>query len=121
MIAKLKLRNGFTSTSPRLVFNELYCRIDFISSLDSNGGAVLKKMEAGSQLSDNLLSGFLILVAVYCLKSGGLTTTEALLASALGAVLLVSVVLRRMILIGRQDSLFTLLHTEHGTPKAIAS
>ena len=121
MITKLQLRNGFASASPRLVFNELYCRIDYISSRDSNGGAVLKKMEAGLQLSDNLLSGFLIFVSIYWVKSRGLTTTEACLALALGIVLVVSVVLRRLILIGRQDSLFTLLHAEGAPPQAATS
>jgi hypothetical protein len=118
-IAGLKLANPFSSDSPRRVFHELYCRIDLIASRDSNGGAILKKMEAGSQLSDNLLSGFLVVVAARALYSGGLTLGETGLASALAVVLLVSVVLRRLILIGRQDSLYTLLGKETPVPKPV--
>jgi len=108
-IKPLHLTNSFSSDSPRSVFNELYCRIDYISSRDSNGGAILKKMEAGSQLSDNLLSGFLVLVVSRCVYAGGLTPSEAAAAWLLGIVLLVSVILRRTILIGRQDSLYSLV------------
>jgi len=117
---KITLKNDFDSTSPLVVFHELYCRIDYISSLDSNGGAVLKKMEAGAQLSDNLLSGFLVLILVRCLKSGGLTLTEGWVAFAVGGVLLVSVLQRRIILIGRQDTLFT-LHADGDRPKQATS
>jgi hypothetical protein len=109
LVAQLKLANPFSSDSPRLLFQELYCRIDFVTSRDSNGGAVLKKMEAGSQLSDNLLSGFLIVVAARAGVAGGFTPNEGRLVFAFGTILLVSVVLRRLILIGRQDSLYTLL------------
>jgi hypothetical protein len=121
IISRLKLVNSFSSGSPTLLFHELYCRIDYISNRDSNGGAILKKMEAGSQLSDNLLSGFLVAVATRYFFVGGLTAKEALLAWALGVVLLVSVVLRRIILVGRQDSLYTLLRRENDTPPPVTT
>ena len=116
IIAKLHLQNRFTSEAPRLIFNELYCRIDYISSRDSNGGAILKKMEAGSQLSDNLLSGFLLVVAVRAVHFGGLQANEGWWAAGLAVILLASVMLRRLILLGRQDSLYTLLRTNVATP-----
>lgn len=105
----LDLSNAFASDVPRVVFHELYCRIDLIAARDANGGAILKKMEAGAQLSDNLLSGFFVAIAAHAIYEKGLTFREGLVAVVLAVVLLSSVFLRRMILIGRQDSLFTLM------------
>jgi hypothetical protein len=93
-------------------FHELYRRIDRIAKKDNNGGTILKKMEAGAALSDNLFSGFIVFLG---LRAGGFVmfvsfrdTTQVIGTVLVGVTLLSSVLLRRAVLIGRQDSLWDL-------------
>jgi hypothetical protein len=106
---RLHLVNAFGKTSPVASFHEIYRRIDHIASRDANGGAILKKMEAGAQLSDNLFSGYLVIVVANYVIGKQLTRLEVVATVSLGLLLLLTVILRRLILIGRQDSLFSVL------------
>ena len=115
-ITNLDLATPLDAVSVRALFQEVYRRIDYIATRDSNGGALLKKMEAGAQLSDNLFSGFLTYVVIRLFVTGAMTAREAAAHVAIGAILLVSVILRRLILIGRQDTLLSLIGTSSAVP-----
>lgn len=109
IVGRMPLDNPFSDQSFRTGFHELYKRIDAIGKRDANGGTLLKKMEAGAALSDNLLSGFMLFTAAK-FYSDGLPSGRGLVAvSGFAAVLVVTVVLRRMVLIGRQDTLWSSL------------
>ena len=111
IVSHIPLENSFSDQSFRFGFHELYKRIDSIGRLDANGGTVLKKMEAGAALSDNLFAGFLILVIVELCRGEYLTWRQAALGLTIGVILLVTVVFRRIVLIGRQDTLWSSLVT----------
>jgi hypothetical protein len=57
-----RLIRPFTRQPTLQVFDLAYQRIDWAAGQDASAGAILKKMEAGAGLSDNLLSGWLTLV-----------------------------------------------------------
>jgi hypothetical protein len=108
MINQIDLAYSISEDSLDCTFLAVYRRIDLISKYNANGGTLLKKMEAGAALSDNLFAGFLLANITTCVLTGkllaGVTTTILI-----GILLLFSIYLRRMILIGRQDSLFAIL------------
>jgi hypothetical protein len=104
----------------RPAFCELYKRIDIIANHDGHGGTILKKMEAGAALSDNLFSAFIVFVAF---RSMGIVTfgtfnnwAQIVGTILVGAVLAASVLLRRAVLIGREDALWQL---HFGDPKSL--
>jgi hypothetical protein len=109
VIPKLHLSNPFPTTSFVAAFNEVYKRIDYVANRDSNAGALLKKMEAGAQLSDNLFSGFVVVVVTKWIMGPQPCQMHVVAAILLTAVLLTTVIVRRIILIGRQDMLFSIL------------
>jgi hypothetical protein len=107
----------FKSTSPQAIIGELYHRIDWVARKDKSGGVVLKKMEAACALTDNLLSAWL-LVVLYVNFIGPIDVglKIGVLQSILIALfLIISMAIRRIILIARQDSFLQLLkfHEEH--------
>lgn len=111
IVSRMPLDNPFADDSFRAGFHELYKRIDSIGRRDANGGTLLKKMEAGAALSDNLLSGFLLFTAAKFILDGLPSWPKVVAFSGFGVLLVVTVVLRRMVLIGRQDTLWTSLVT----------
>jgi hypothetical protein len=115
----LGLEYKFTSFSTMRVFDVIYQRIDWAANKDANAGAIMKKMEAGAALSDNLLSGWLVILS-YQAFGGirrwpvGLQWNCSIIA-LVTFVLVASVYIRRWALIIRQDRLLELL----GYPKEI--
>lgn len=108
LLDRIPLHHKFDRDSLRSDFRSLYSRIDYIAKHNNNWGTILKKMEAGAALSDNLFCGFCLFAILYGLQTG-FSRREGEVAIAVGLLLLGTVVLRRMVLIGRQDTLMTLL------------
>jgi hypothetical protein len=107
------LRYPFHSNNTLAIFSELYERIDLISKKDRSGGVILKKMEAGSALTDNLVSGWIVLVIyVYVSPSASdsiLSSIKSCPTVILGTVFLcISSAARRAALIMRHDNLLRL-------------
>lgn len=109
IVGRMPLDNPFADDSFRAGFHELYKRIDSIGKRDANGGTLLKKMEAGAALSDNLLSGLMLFAAAKVYSDGWPSWRVLGALGVLGIILVVTVVLRRMVLIGRQDTLWSSL------------
>jgi len=107
----LDLYNPFPSGSLARGFLNIYKRIDLIAKHDKTGGAVLKKMEAGAAMTDNLLSGYLVLLGLSA-STKGWKTIPLGWSGFLLALLIASVVLRRALLVARQDALLSNLNPE---------
>jgi hypothetical protein len=120
IVKRIPLDHPLSSDSFRGDFHELYKRIDSVARRDPNGGTVLKKMEAGAALSDNLLSGFLLFVTVRLIVGARPTCCEIIGGAVFTLLLFVTVIVRRMVLIGRQDTLWSASH-EEGATKTVAS
>jgi hypothetical protein len=110
-----KLIYQFQSNSVIGIFAELYQRIDWVAKEDNSGGVILKKMEAGSALTDNLLSGWIIIVFCYNVFPKYTTLMfnplkNLLVVSSISTLLLLSSIFRRLALILRQEGLLKLLH-----------
>lgn len=102
----LDLSNPLPSESLTRGFLNIYKRIDLIAEHDKTGGAILKKMEAGAAMTDNLLSGYIVLLGVLIFSK---TEKEIPLAwfLLLLPLLLSSMILRRALLVSRQDALLS--------------
>ncbi|SRR5258707_13633476 len=119
VIPKLHLSTPLATTSVVAAFGEVYKHIDYVANHDSNAGAILKKMEASAQLSDNLFSGFVLIAMVRWITGPQPSRTDVFAALMLTAALLLTVVLRRLILLGRQDMLFSILSSaDASVPKS---
>ncbi|HEY1612078.1 MAG TPA: hypothetical protein VGF97_00115 [Rhizomicrobium sp.] len=102
------LKYGFKSNATLPTFDVVYQRIDWAAKRDASAGAILKKMEAGAALSDNLLSAWLVILVYHWL--GG-TIGWAMnfgwwnlpVTIAVTFALVVSVYARRSAFIVRQD------------------
>jgi hypothetical protein len=115
--SRLTLTYPLKSNSALALFDELYERIDWVARKDRSGGVILKKMEAGAALADNILSGWIIIIILgFCLnlewgsfnmrESGYLIYSMLVLFTLfLGSGSLI----RRAILIARQDGLLKIL------------
>jgi hypothetical protein len=111
---KAKLRFRFENYNTMRVFDVIYQRIDWAAQKDANSGAIMKKMEAGAALSDNLLSGWLVILAHQTFGgvlqwSIGLQSWNLSIMALVTGVLILSVYVRRGALIVRQDRLLDLL------------
>jgi hypothetical protein len=107
------LKDKIASDNPWRAFEEVYHLIDRTAKADPNAGAIMKKMEAGATLSDNLLSGWLVILAyqqfggrVHWLIDPPWYPWVALMVT-LGLV--ATVWFRRVAFILRQDSLLSAL------------
>ncbi len=107
VIRRIPLDHPFSEDSFRDGFHELYKRIDVIGRRDPNGGALLKKMEAGAALSDNLLAGVLLFGPAALVENSWRIWQALLVVLLIAAILVSTVILRRMVLIGRQDTLWS--------------
>jgi hypothetical protein len=116
LLKRIKLQFSFRSFIFLEIFEEVYEHIDWATKTDPTSGTLLKKMEAGAALTDNLLSTWLILGV--CLACGGQFpwwVSEFDLASQvaiyfiIGVVLAASVLVRRASLIFRQDRILKIL------------
>lgn len=110
------LNYDFPSNSARQILDKVYLRIDWVAMKDQSGGAILKKMEAGSALTDNLLSAWIVIWLYYGLN-GHLgwkldfgPTKNYLAIGGVTVLLFISVIVRRVILIARQDGILRLLN-----------
>jgi hypothetical protein len=114
------LRYDFRSNWTIPVFDVVYQRIDWAAKRDATAGAILKKMEAGAALSDNLLSAWLIVLLYrwfggsigWAVNLGGWSTPALWLVTL---VLVASVYSRRGAFIVRQDRLLHQLHDPNQT------
>ena len=116
---RLRLKHEITPDNPLRAFDEVYHRIDRAAKADASAGAIMKKMEAGATLSDNLLSGWLIILLyqqvggrVEWLIDAGWRPWVAL-AVTLG--LLATCYVRRVAFIVRQDSLLSSLDLDRAS------
>jgi hypothetical protein len=118
----IPLNYNFEMNSARKIFDKIYTRIDWVARQDKSGGAILKKMEAGAALTDSLLSGWVV-VLIYSGFTGQIgwgmgfdNTRNWLLITLVTALLLLSVPIRRALLIIRQDRI---LHILKYDPKSV--
>lgn len=90
--------------SPRATraFNEVYDRIDRVTGVSRYEGSVLEKMEAGAACADNLFSGVLVLLLLEAADVLSLMSVGWYVA--LLSLLLFTMILRRLLLVGRLDS-----------------
>jgi len=108
MFARLALSNPFRADRLASVILDVYKRVDFIGDYDRPGGAILKKMEAGAAMTDNLLSGTIIIGIIYLIWFR-VSTSQFVSGLTFLVLLIFSVVLRRMCLISRQDGILSKL------------
>lgn len=116
---RLGLKREIEPDNPLRAFDEVYHRIDRAAKADANAGAIMKKMEAGATLSDNLLSGWLVILS-YQLLGGrvewlidAMWRPWAALAVTLG--LIATAYVRRVAFIVRQDSLLSALDLDRAS------
>lgn len=112
----IRLNYSFRSNSIRDIFDRIYTRIDWVAKTDAGGGAILKKMEAGSALTDSLLSGWIVIMA-YSAFMGPVAwgiqlgrSSNWFLIVIMTGFLWASVMVRRLLLIVRQDRILHLLN-----------
>lgn len=110
---RLGLKQEIEPDNPLRVFDEVYHRIDRAAKADPNAGAIMKKMEAGATLSDNLLSGWLIIL-VYQWWGGQIQwlidpSWRPWAAAAVTLGLIATAGIRRAAFIVRQDGLLSAL------------
>lgn len=86
-------------------FKEVYRRIDVIDREHKTGGAILKKMDASATLSDNLFTGFIVFNAWSYFTTKGIIFSNLELA-AVFIILLLSILFRRILHIGRTINLY---------------
>ncbi|HJP18998.1 MAG: hypothetical protein CMD96_03855 [Gammaproteobacteria bacterium] len=101
----LNFETSIPTKSLREIFSTLYEKIDMIAKKDQVAGTILKKMEANAGLADNLFSGYLILsVTMFFLE----TTHEfnIWIFSPIFILLIATMVLKRVLLVGRLDTLY---------------
>lgn len=116
------LTHTFQSNRTLQVFDVVYQRLDWAAQKNDNAGAILKKMEAGAALSDNLLSGWLVLMT-YRFLGGTIGWAMSLEGWGWGAAWLIAVVLlasvwvRRGAFMVRQDRLIELLDNPNAMAK----
>jgi hypothetical protein len=112
----LTLNYEFPSNSASQILDKVYLRIDWVAMKDQSGGAILKKMEAGSALTDNLFSAWIVIWSYY--ELGGHLgwnldfgrTNNILIIAVVTVLLFISVIVRRVILVARQDGILRLLN-----------
>lgn len=108
----VRLNYSFKSNSARDVFDKIYTRIDWVAKKDKSGGAILKKMEAGAALTDSLFSGWLVLWACSYFFGGvgwGIGFGDKKIIGVVTVLLGVSVLIRRFLLVVREDRILRLL------------
>lgn len=113
------LKHGFKSHWPLRVLDESYERVDNAARVDKSAGAIMKKMEAGAALSDNLLSGWIIILICRELSGNvswlsGLGSWRSIEIISITLLLVISVYVRRAAFIVRQDRLISQLPTNQG-------
>lgn len=112
LVKKLNLLHyDFRSLAPWQVIRGVYQQIDLVASKDGSGGTVLKKMEASCALTDNLFSGWLLLL-VYGEFVGSIKVLCNLgpwHVIMISSFLVISMWLRRMILFARLEGFLSRL------------
>lgn len=111
----------YKSDSASGVFDELYQRIDWVANTDRTGGVILKKMEAASALTDNVLSGCVVILACSVLiermgASLPIGRSNLLSSILVIAFLGISSIVKRAILVKRLDGLLKLLDYDPAKP-----
>lgn len=115
------LKFKFTEGGPLSVFDVMYQRIDWATNESPNSGAILKKMDAGATLSDSLLSGW-IFILIYQWCGGvirwpwGLNYWHPGILLLVTAILILTVGMRRVTFIVRQDRILQQLSYPYEDP-----
>ena len=121
LVRRAKILHPLDTTSATRMFDDIYTRIDLISLKYGDLSTILKKMEAGASLSDNLFSGWLLfsLIAIICIWLGDGDLRYELFPNwsdwqlylvliAIAGLLLATVVVRRVVFVTRQDRIWSI-------------